>query len=203
MSSIKEYQNKIQRSKGKLESLQSRQNKIISDLDNLIIRQKALEEAQAFIQIVAQETQSQLRFVIGDLVNLAMSVCFPDEYIFDINFEIKRGKTEARLLFKKDNIEIDPISASGGGVVDVVAFALRLSAWSLGHTDNVIILDEPFRFLSKDLQPRAGEMMNKLCKSLGLQIICVTHSQEIIENSDRIFEVTINNGISKIITKEV
>jgi DNA repair exonuclease SbcCD ATPase subunit len=67
----------------------------------------------------------------------------------------------------------------------------------------VIILDEPFRFLSKDLQPRAGEMMNKLCKSLGLQIICVTHSQEIIENSDRIFEVTIKDGISKIISKEV
>jgi chromosome segregation ATPase len=45
--------------------------------------------------------------------------------------------------------------------------------------------------------------MNKLCKSLGLQIICVTHSQEIIENSDKIFEVTIKEGISKIISKEV
>jgi DNA repair exonuclease SbcCD ATPase subunit len=203
MNNIQAYKTKISKCQGKLESLQYRQNKIINDLDNLVIRQKALEEAQAFIQIVAQETQSQLRFVIGDLVNLAISVCFPDEYIFDINFEIKRGRTEAQLIFKKDGIELDPISASGGGVVDVVAFALRLSAWSLGHTDNVIILDEPFRFLSKDLQPRAGEMMNKLCKSLGLQIICVTHSQEIIENSDRIFEVTIKDGISKIISKEV
>jgi DNA repair exonuclease SbcCD ATPase subunit len=203
MSNIQTYKTKISKCQGKLESLQSRQNKIVSDLDNLIIRQKALEEAQVFIQEIARQTQSQLKFVISDLVNLAIETCFPEEYTFTIDFKIERGKTSAKLLFIKNDVEVDPMDAAGGGVVDIVAFALRLSAWSLGHTDNVIILDEPFRFLSKDLQPRAGEMMNKLCKSLGLQIICVTHSQEIIENSDRIFEVTINNGISKIISKEV
>jgi DNA repair exonuclease SbcCD ATPase subunit len=203
MSNIQAYKNKIERNKGKLERCLSDKGEIEAKLFLLQNRQKALEEAQVFIQEIARQTQSQLKFVISDLVNLAIETCFPSEYTFDIDFKIERGKTSAKLLFIKNDIEVDPMDAAGGGVVDLAAFALRLSAWSLGHTDNVIILDEPFRFLSKDLQPRAGEMMNKLCKSLGLQIICVTHSQEIIENSDKIFEVTIKDGISKIISKEV
>jgi DNA repair exonuclease SbcCD ATPase subunit len=203
MSNIQAYKNKIERNKGKLERCLSNKGEIEAKLFLLQNRQKALEEAQVFIQEIARQTQSQLKFVISDLVNLAIETCFPSEYIFDIDFKIERGKTSAKLLFIKNDVEVDPMDAAGGGVVDIVAFALRLSAWSLGHTDNVIILDEPFRFLSKDLQPRAGEMMNKLCKSLGLQIICVTHSQEIIENSDRIFEVTIKDNTSKVVSKEV
>lgn len=203
MSNIQVYKNKIERNKGKLERCLSNKGEIEAKLFLLQNRQKALEEAQVFIQEIARQTQSQLKFVISDLVNLAIETCFPSEYIFDIDFKIERGKTSAKLLFIKNDVEVDPMDAAGGGVVDIVAFALRLSAWSLGHTDNVIILDEPFRFLSKDLQPRAGEMMNKLCKSLGLQIICVTHSQEIIENSDRIFEVTIKDNTSKVVSKEV
>jgi DNA repair exonuclease SbcCD ATPase subunit len=204
MNNIQVYKNKIERNKGKLESLVARKEKVSSDLEQLIIRQKALEEAQAFIQLIAKETQEMLKFSICDIVNLALDSCFPNEYIFDIDFKIERGKTSARLVFLKNGIEVDPMDASGGGVVDVVSFALRLSAWSLGHTDNVIILDEPFRFLSKDLQPIAGEMMNKLCKSLGLQMLIVTHNADIIENSDRIFEVSIGkDGVSKVIMKEI
>jgi hypothetical protein len=128
MYNIQEYKTKISKCQGKLESLQSRQSKIINDLDNLIIRQRALEEAQVFIQTVAQTTQEQLKFVISDLVNLALNTCFPSEYIFDIDFKIERGRTSAKLLFIKNGIEIDPMESSGGGVVDLAAFALRLSA---------------------------------------------------------------------------
>lgn len=199
---MRDYQNIIQRSKGKLESLEQRKKKNVNQLSDLIVKQKSLEEAQSFIQIIAKQTQEQLKFNISDIVNLALQTCFPNEYDFDINFEIKRGRTEAQLVFKKDGIDVDPMEASGGGVVDLAAFALRISAWSLGHSDNVIVLDEPFRFLSKDLQPRAGEIMQKLSKSLNLQMIVVTHANEIIENSDRIFTVEIKDKISKVSVKD-
>lgn len=203
MNDIQDYIELIQQSKGKLNSLNKRKDKVAKELSVLITRQVALEEAQVFIQEIAKSTQEQLRYNIVDVVNLCLQTCFPNEYTFDVNFEIKRGRTEASLIFKKDGNELDPISASGGGVVDLCSFALRLSAWSLGHTDNVIILDEPFRFLSKDLQPRAGEIMQKLSKQLGLQMICVTHANEIIENSDRLFEVSLDKGgVSKVIMRE-
>ena len=163
---------------------------------------KLIEEAQAFLQKVAQSTQEKLKFQIEDVVNLALESVFPNEYEFKIEFNVSRGKTDAELVFqdKRTGQTIDPMEASGGGVVDLTAFALRLSAFALeSGTDNVIILDEPFKFISRDLQERAGEILKTLSEKMKLQIIMVTHIPEFIEVADRVFEVKKNeNGVSKI-----
>lgn len=160
------------------------------------------EQAQIFLQTVAKETQSQLKLRIEDIVNLALETCFPSEYTFRINFNISRGKTEAELVFEdqKTGREIDPINASGGGVVDLTAFALRIASYTLErNSDNVIILDEPFRFLSRDLQSRAGEIIKTLSEKMGLQIILVTHIPELIDRADSVFEVKKQeNGVSQV-----
>ena len=151
-----------------------------------------MEQAQAFLQKVAQDTQSQLKFQIEDIVNLALETCFPNEYEFQLQFNIARGKTDAELVFlsQKTGRPIDPMNASGGGVVDLTAFALRIASYALEQgVDNVIILDEPFRFISRDLQARAGEILKSLSTKLGLQIIFVTHVPEFVDISDKVFEV--------------
>lgn len=164
-------------------------------LDNLNKRIKLLEQAQAFLQKVAQDTQSKLKFQIEDIVNLALETCFPNEYQFQLQFNIARGKTDAELIFlsQKTGRVIDPMNASGGGVVDLTAFALRIASYALEQdVDNVIILDEPFRFISRDLQARAGEILKTLSEKLGLQILMVTHIAEMIDIADKVFEVKKN-----------
>lgn len=200
MTSV-EYRAKVNRAIGRREFLVSSIESEEENIDEINRRSEDLEKAQAFIQKVAQETQEQLRYHISDIVQLALDTCFPDEYKFDIQFEIKRGRTEASLSFIKNGLEIDPMEASGGGVVDLAAFALRISAWSLGHSDNCIVLDEPFRFLSKDLQPRAGEIMKRLSKHLHLQFIVVTHNDSIVDNADMIFEVSKVGDVSKVVAR--
>ena len=170
------------------------QNK--ATLDNLNNRIKLLEQAQAFLQKVAQDTQSQLKFQIEDIVNLALETCFPNEYEFQLQFNIARGKTDAELVFlsQKTGRPIDPMNASGGGVVDLTAFALRIASYALEQgVDNVIILDEPFRFISRDLQARAGEILKSLSTKLGLQIVMVTHIGQMIDVADKVFEVKKNS----------
>lgn len=173
-----------------------------SNIDSLNNRLKLLENAQVFLQKVAQQTQEHLRFQIEDIVNLALETCFPGEYTFEILFEISRGKTNAELVFldQKTGRQIDPMNASGGGVVDLTTFALRIACYALEHnTDNVIVLDEPFRFLSRDLQERAGEILKTLSKKMNLQIIMVSHISEIINVADKVFEVKKGaDGVSKI-----
>lgn len=166
-------------------------------VDNLNKRIKLLEQAQAFLQKVAQDTQSQLKFQIEDIINLALETCFPNEYQFQLQFNIARGKTDAELVFlsQKTGRSIDPMNASGGGVVDLTAFALRIASYALEQgVDNVIILDEPFRFISRDLQVRAGEILKTLSEKLSLQIIMVTHIGEMIDIADKVFEVKKNLG---------
>ena len=169
---------------------------------NLQKQLKLLEEAQAFLQKIAQETQQHLKFQIEDIVNLALETCFPGEYIFQVQFNISRGKTDAELIFldQKTGRPVDPMNASGGGVVDLTTFALRIACYALEQgTDNVIILDEPFRFISRDLQQRAGEILKTLSDRMKLQIIMVSHIGEIIDVADKVFEVKKNEaGISKI-----
>lgn len=161
-----------------------------------------LEEAQAFLQKVANDTQEHLRFQIEDIVNLALETCFPGEYEFSVAFDIRAGKTEASLSFisKRTGREIDPMNASGGGVVDLTAFALRVASYALDNScDNVIILDEPYKCLSRDLQHRAGEILKRLAEKLHVQIIMVTHIGEMIDIGDRVFEVKKDaEGISRV-----
>ena len=151
-----------------------------------------LEKAQVFLQSIAQGTQCQLKFHIEDIVNMALETCFPGEYDFKLNFNIARGKTECELVFlsRRTQREVDPMNASGGGVVDVACFALRTACYVLEQgIDDVIVLDEPMKFVSEDLRERVCEVIKTLSWKLGVQFIIVTHIQEFVDIADRVFQV--------------
>jgi DNA repair exonuclease SbcCD ATPase subunit len=82
----------------------------------------------------------------------------------------------------------------------VASFALRIASWSMEYPRlrNVIILDEPMRFLSEDLQEKASAMIKELSEKLGLQFIIITHEKELASYADKEFRVTINKGVSNI-----
>ena len=196
-TNLGEYRTKVNRAAGSLDLMQRQADEQRTIQTTMQARMVACEEALAFVQEVAQRTQQQLVIHIEDVVNTALDTCFPGEYQFQLKFEIKRNKTEARLVFLKNGYEIEPIEASGGGVVDVASFALRIAAWSLGKTRNTICLDEPMKFLSRDLQPRAGEILSEISKKLNIQFIMVSHVADIIQSADRVFEISLNSkGVS-------
>ena len=177
--------------------IESIENKLSDNKNNFNL----LIDAQAFLQDVAQKTQSKLKLQIEDIVNLALETCFRNEYEFRIDFNVSRGKTEAELIFlsRLTGNKIDPMNASGGGVVDLTSFALRIACYTLQYNiNNVIVLDEPFRFISRDLQDKAGQILKSLSQKLGLQIIMVTHIPELVNVADKIFEVKKIDGISKV-----
>jgi len=158
------------------------------------------EKARAIMQLVAKETQEQLEYKISELVSLGLSAIFDNPYELVLNYEIKRGKTEADLLFKRGENVVKPMLASGGGAVDVAAFGLRVAIWSLKspRTRNTLIFDEPFKFISKNHQVKAGQLLSEISSKLGIQIIMVTHNQEFISAADKVFNVKKENGISKV-----
>ena len=158
------------------------------------------EKARAIMQLVAKETQEQLEYKISELVSLGLSAIFDNPYELVLNYEIKRGKTEADLLFKRGENVVKPMLASGGGAVDVAAFGLRVAIWSLKspRTRNTIVLDEPFKYLSFRHQAKAGQLLSEISSKLGIQIIMVTHNQEFISAADKVFNVSKVNGISKV-----
>ena len=168
-------------------------------LEQLTLLQADLERAQVVIQEVAQLTQSQLKYHISELVTLALASVFEDPYEFEVDFVQKRNQIEADLWFVRDGERIKPKDASGGGPIDVAAFALRVSIWSLQkpRTRPILFLDEPFRFVSDNYRPKTCEMLTMVAQRLGLQIIMVTHSEELIDAADNVIVVTQKKGVSK------
>lgn len=133
--------------------------------------------AQEVIQAVAQDVQQRAHKKIAAVVSKCLESVFDEPYEFKVEFERKRGRTEAKLTFVRDDIVVSPLSASGGGVVDVAAFALRLACLVLTRPPlrKVLVLDEPFKNPSAEYLPRIRIMLESLAEEMGVQFIIVTH----------------------------
>jgi DNA repair exonuclease SbcCD ATPase subunit len=207
MNNISSYQKIITKKRGEVEAQIKRKNIIDNKLSELAIRSIAIEEAQVFIQQVAKATQEQLKFNLEPVVQVLLDATFPGRYDFVIDFTIERNRTAVRLVYKtKDGYERDPLKQNGGGLCDLTALALRIALWSIGKTDNIIILDEPLKNLQPAELNRLGfEVIKSLSKKLGLQFIIVNNSigsENLLEVSDKVFEVSMGkDGVSKV--KEV
>ncbi len=142
---------------------------------------EATVAAQEAVQHIAREIQQQAHQRIASVVTRCLQTIFDDSYELKIDFERKRGKTEARISFVKNGLEVDPLTASGGGVVDVAAFALRLACLSMSRPPlrRVVLLDEPFRFVSAEYRRRIRMLLEMLAKEMGIQFVMVTHFQDL------------------------
>ena len=152
------------------------------DLVSLAETSTHIEEAQIIAQQVAQIIQQKAHDQIAGVVSKCLESVFGDVYGFKIRFERKRGRTEAVLLLTKDGNEIeDPMDNDSGGVVDVAAFALRLSCLVLNKPPlrRILLLDEPFKFVSEEYLERIQMLLEKLAEEFKVQIIQVTHIDEL------------------------
>jgi DNA repair exonuclease SbcCD ATPase subunit len=198
---MQRFRNLLEQEKGKVKEIDAsiKEEKVkLKEIDKDF---RNVEEAIPIVQLVAQQTQDELRYHISELVTLALAAIWDDPYEFDIDFVTKRGKTEANISFLRNGNKISPMEASGGGAVDVASFALRIAMWKLhSHKtiSNTLIFDEPFRFLSLDLQDKAGKMLKELSETLGIQFIIVTHSKGLVEQADKVYTVKMKNNISKV-----
>lgn len=143
---------------------------------------KSAEECQKVVQAVAQAVQRQAHRKIARVVTKCLKAVFGENaYEFAIDFERKRGKTEARLVFLRDGHRVDPVSASGGGVVDVASFALRLAALllSVPQRRKFLCLDEPLKHLSRNHSERVRVLLETISRELGVQVLMVTHDSQL------------------------
>ena len=176
---------RIRRTLQRLETLREasaeRVDKLESECATLKQKKEAAEKAREILQITAEVVQARVHARIAGLVSSCLASVFDDPYTFEIAFEKKRGKTEARIYFLRQGNEVDPMSGSGGGAVDVAAFALRVACMMLSRPPlrRVMVLDEPFKFVSKEYRDRVRKMIEDLSEELEVQFVQVTHIPEL------------------------
>ena len=197
---LQEARRKLEQKKGQKIELARSIDELHTKVKNETTELHYQEQAREIIKEVGLNTQRQLQYHISDIASMALESIFEQPYKLVLDFVERRNKTECDLLFERDGEPIDPMTASGGGAVDVAGFALRIGSWSMQHpkSSQTIILDEPFRFLSKNLQDRASTMIKQVSEKLGIQFIIITHEATLGMYADKVFQVTNRRGVSRV-----
>lgn len=166
-----------------------------------------LMKAQEVIQEVARQTQTEIKIHVTDIVNLALgSIPFEErpDY-FDVDFVIRRNQTECDLFYMQNGNRMNPLTSSGGGLLDITSFALQIACWSLQfkNKNNTIILDEPFKNINDpekklNLMEFTCEMVRKIADKLNIQFIIIGMNDYFVDIADKVFSCTLENKTSKI-----
>ena len=192
---IEQVKERALRLAGQRDVLQKQLEEATKGLDESKDALLVMEQAREVLIKVALQMQGRLSYHISSIVTMALDAVFPGKYEFECVFIPKRGRSECYfyIVDKKGN-KNDPMSSVGGGLVDVLSFSLRCSFWSLQKNQPVFFLDEPFKFLSSDLQASAYQMMKTVSEKLGLQIVIVSHIEKFIDSADRLFALLPEGG---------
>lgn len=190
MVDLQPYKNKLNQLFGQRHLLGKQKIEADEMIETLSQKLDVALQARSVVQIVAESTQAKITYHISNLVSSALASVFPDPYKFELRFVQRRNKTEADLIFSKEGNESDDLlTTAGGGVVDVAGFALRVALWSIKKNRPVLIMDEPMRFLSADLQEKASDMLKEISSKLNLQIIMISHLKGMIAAADKVIEI--------------
>jgi hypothetical protein len=168
-------------------------------------------KARWVISEASRLSQFKISEHIESLVTMVLLAVYERPFKFLVDFNIKRNKSECSLLLyeglelkREEMIEKSfvPKDEEGGGILDVISFALRVVFWSIRNPKNrnIFILDEPFRFLG-DLIEKAGDMVKEISSKLDIQLIITTHDNRLKEIGDRSWQV-IRNGEYSIVKQE-
>jgi DNA repair ATPase RecN len=149
------------------------------------VNQKDAEDALVFVTKVFAEIRKELEIHLSGIVTNALNLVFPDKYRFNIEHVFKYNKTAIDMyLTDSDGNRLDDVLESvGGGVADVCSIALRLACIHLAGLPKVIVLDEPFRAVSKDKHCLIAQMLKEFSKQLQVQWIIITHEMELLNEN--------------------
>ena len=178
-----------------LKDKQTKIEKMEQNIENMV-------EARNIISEASSVTQLQFKQFVESLVTLAIQSVFLDKnYKFIVDFVLQSNRPQINLLVQEEDKDpYVPEEEQGGGLLDVISFALRIVLWSLEKpkSRNVLIFDEPFRWTG-NLTELMASMMKEVSYKMNLQIIMVTHDERLSDIADRSWKITrTKNGPSTI-----
>lgn len=147
-------------------------------------RQTDVDAVQRTVQYIASRVQTEFGNYIGAIVTKALHHVFPTRSTdsFIVRFRENRGRTEVQLRLRtKDGDEAHPYDCSGGGVWDVLSFALRAAMLVVEQPapSRTLFLDEPFKNLhGRHWRTRALNMLYNTFNLLGIQGFVVHQGED-------------------------
>jgi len=194
------YRKSLDTKKAELKFYIQAKQQYTKQLAKLEKESNALTEAREIFQKAAILTQNHLAKHLSVIVTKALRATFHEKDVyFKVEFTERRNTTECDMWIEENGYRYSLFESRGFGMTDVISFALRVAYILLHKTDNVLIIDEPYRNLGKDKHEVASQMIRELAEELNMQFIICTHSDTLISFAHKSFHVKQRNEISEVI----
>ena len=194
--------------KSKLEESRSQLRRTAVSISFLQTKRKEWIMAREFFAEVAKMTQADITDYLNSTVSLAINNIPSDQPLKLISqFETRRNQQELDLYIQEGNQEpilLDSkVDLVGNSVEELAAFASRLCVASIKNPQPTPFQmhDEPFRALSQESMETVLKMVKELQEELGLQLIFLTHRDDLAAIGDTVIDIKKRKGRS--IVKEV
>ena len=159
------------------------------------------EKVSLLLQKTSEYSRLQAKTRIEEIVSSALNAVFDDLYSFRVAIITRAGRVEADYSLAKNGLEVKlekPDFGKGGGVIDVVTLALRLSIIELTDCKGMVLLDEIGKMVSAEYRQPVAEFLKTYSEQFGRQLLLITHATEIADVADKSFSVTQRDGKSEV-----
>ena len=163
-------------------------------LKNLILKESQYELAVDLMKkIIEGMSQSQINH-LEVLINSALETIFFDrKYFVELQVTELRNTNNLQILLNEvnDNGELikTDIKSNGFGVQSIIGFILQLYFILYYKQYPVMFMDEAMTQLSKQYLPYFKILINDLAEKYNFIFVLVIHDRDIMELSDRTYEV--------------
>lgn len=179
---IRDYENFLMKEEGRYERIREdfEQNNMV--LTKLNLDGEILEKVNELFKKTSEFARNQAKRQIESLVTKCLQFVFENDIEFFIELEELRGKANAEfyVITRSADMEIKvkPELSKGGGVVDIVALALRIAflETTKPKIQGPLILDEPAKHVSDEYIYNIAEFLKQNSIFFNRQIIMVTHN---------------------------
>lgn len=194
MCMLSTWRKTIDRKQAELGVLQSQLITLEKDKEKLKELQTVRNTAKMVFDTAAGMTQKTVEIKLGSIVTIALAAVFEENpYTFKMEFVPRRGTMECDLYFELNGEQLDPMSEAGYGSSDIASFASKISFRNASNTRPILLIDEPFKNLSRSYHILAATMMREICRKLDVQLIVISHIPELKEGADTTVVVALDN----------
>lgn len=180
---IKSVEESVIRLKSQLEVHKNQSETLEMELQELEKHLLIVEKAKVLITKFLDFKKVEVINKIENIVSIGLKKIFEDDS-YEFLIKTKESNNSINYLFYVKSLETKeellPIFDSrGGGLLNVVAFLLRLLILSFIAKENnqrYIFVDEPFKNLSEKYNNRVGQLLILIANKLDIQIIIISHN---------------------------
>jgi DNA repair ATPase RecN len=167
-----------------------------------------LELVSALLVKTADSAREAGRQRMEKVVTRALQSIFGSDFSFEIVLDESGGKPVAKFLVcspgeNGDIVKNEPQDSRGGGINDIVAFALQVAVLVVYNEPKIqgpIVLDEPGKHVSEEYVVKFGEFLDFISKTFNRQIFMVTHQPHLALTADKTLVSQLIGG--KTVVKE-